>query len=244
MNQYTPPANNLPATQKQSGLLATGNHDESIYTQAKEAAGTNNLSADKITIPGIIITDKQNQATKDQQEGLIFNTVTDVAQPELNIIPLKMLEGFHIVEYDQSQNKENIVDRVNSEAELPPDTHHKPGTSYKETKDGLRVYPILECYCLDEDMNICKVLFKKSKFKVGKKFATQLKLAEIKRPACSYVYKLSTVQEIYNNHSYFNFKLTKVGDVNPEIFNEALEWYKNVDTFIKDDQRNGFKDEH
>lgn len=225
---------NLPAKAEpdpRAAMIAGNDVSDELYKA--DFSGTESIGADKLSLPSLIITDKQNKLTKHLQEGLILNTVTDELYDSLYLIPLKAVEGFHICEV-QDDNNEKVIERVDDESQLPPDTHHVPGKSFKQTPKGLRVYPVIEVYALDEDMSIVRILFKKTKLKVAKKWVTQMKLTEKFGPACSFVYEITTLGENYNGHDYYNYSVKKIGKTSPDRFNEAKEWYKNVlDEFIR-----------
>lgn len=222
-----------PALDERYGaLVAADNSGIPDYKQAG-FSGSEGIGADKLILPMLVLVDSSNKEFAERfPVGSIVNNVTNEFINDMPIIFLKFVEGFHICEYIAESNSENLIERVATKEELPPDTHHAKGKAYALTPDGFRVYPFIEAYCLDQHMNICRMLFKKSKYKVARRLVSKAKIEERNGPACSKVYRLSSKQELYNNHKYFNFVIEEIGPTNAEAFALACEYFENIDGYI------------
>lgn len=234
-----PPATNAVATvepipEKYAALMAKDGTDISEYKNAG-ISGTEGISMETLIPPSLIIVEEKNKNYSGKVPyGQIVNTVTGEYFTDTPIIPLKAIEGFRIVEV-LDNNQEKLIKRVQTEEELPPETHHVPGKSYKQTPEGYRVYPFIEVYALDANKVFCKILFYKTRYKVARKWLTQIKLSESSTgPAFSKIYSLSSINEEYNGNKYHNFAIDEVAPVSKDVFEFCLNFYKSqLDEYIR-----------
>lgn len=202
-----------------------------------QAYGVEGISQSDIMLPKLLIMQKMSKLLDHPdikaKEGDIVDSLTKqvVASGDyVEIIPLFMKKFWRVIEgVGQNQvvrrypvdadNFNWAYEDVNPETKIPLKRHIEVDWHVILPKD------------IDAGALPCVVTFKKTSMPASKKLAIfTVMAAQMKLPACSFVYKLKTVKQSNEHGSYCVFEIGDRRKSNEVELSTAMNWYKTLNS--------------
>lgn len=209
-----------------------------MTTSSGQAFGSEGISQSDIMLPKLLIMQKMSKLLDHPdmkaKEGDIVDSLTKqvVASSDsgVDIIPLFMRKFWRVAEgVGQNQtlrrypiDASNInwgYEDVNPETKTPIKRHIEVDWYVLLPKD------------IDAGALPCVITFKKTSMPASKKLATFTVLAaQMKLPACAFVYKLKSVKQSNEHGSFCVFEIGDRRKSNETELSTALMWYKTLNS--------------
>lgn len=195
-----------------------------------EITGLEEVEATDLQIPSLTLVQKSSTVLDNYPEAIaggvidnVSNEPIDIRKDPLVVIPLIFKRSFEVYSYDHEQDKEKYEGII---FELPPEAEPVEGTHFQLLPDGTRAYEKFSFLVVNENFSPYKIGMKRTKLKVAKKWLSMMKFKGKNVPAFAYKYRISSVNEEYNNHKYFNYSILPGPQCTEDEFQCAYELAK------------------
>lgn len=198
--------------------------------QKFDFTGSEAIESQDLRVPSLVLLQALSKEPlakhKAAKPGMLLNDITeqlwDLETQPLTVIPFYVVKNYHLAE-KQPNGKEKSHGTLD---QLPTTALQVEGASYYADAGilspagiPLKIYPCYTYFVMLEDGSPAKLVCKKTRFKVARKFNTLIKLN--KGPVFGHKYSLGTFVDSYDGNEWFNFTVAKSGECTPEEYNKA-----------------------
>jgi hypothetical protein len=168
---------------------------------------------------------------KDIRAGMFFNTITNAFSETIDVIPL------HIAKFYDIRIPKDVSDVSYKKIPALPATAKKvPETNYYIDPELNFEHKIFETYLyivINENFEISKIEFQKTRHKMALKFNTLIK-SKGNKPSFRFKYRLKTFEDSFKNKSWFNIDMDCISEVPAELYNQIGNLYQDLVPHIND----------